>query len=58
MRLALTDPLTGLGNHRHFTSGFSGNSSRRKQKALPLSLCLIDVDDFKRINDDHGHPHG
>ncbi len=58
MRLALTDPLTGLGNHRHFHERLERELAQARERRLPLSLCLIDVDDFKRINDRFGHPAG
>jgi diguanylate cyclase (GGDEF)-like protein/putative nucleotidyltransferase with HDIG domain len=58
MRLALTDPLTGLGNHRHFHERLERELRYAHEGRLPLSLCLIDVDDFKRINDRFGHPAG
>jgi len=58
MRLALTDPLTGLGNHRHFHERLQRELVAAEEEGLPLSLCLIDVDDFKRINDGYGHPAG
>src|SRR5712691_686813 len=58
MRLALTDPLTGLGNHRHFHERLQRELVAAEEASMPLSLCLIDVDDFKRINDQHGHPAG
>src|SRR6266511_2323654 len=58
MRLALTDPLTGLGNHRHFHERLQRELVAAEEAGQPLSLCLIDVDDFKNINDNHGHPAG
>jgi diguanylate cyclase (GGDEF)-like protein len=58
MRLALTDPLTGLGNHRHFHERLQRELVAAEEATQPLSLCLIDVDDFKRINDRYGHPAG
>jgi diguanylate cyclase (GGDEF)-like protein/putative nucleotidyltransferase with HDIG domain len=58
MRLALTDPLTGLGNHRHFQERLQRELSSAQEHALPLTLCFIDVDDFKKINDRFGHPVG
>jgi diguanylate cyclase (GGDEF)-like protein/putative nucleotidyltransferase with HDIG domain len=58
MRLALTDPLTGLGNHRHFHECLERELRYAHERGLPLSLCLVDVDDFKRINDRFGHPAG
>jgi len=58
MRLALTDPLTGLGNHRHFHERLERELRHAQEKSLPLTLCLVDVDDFKRINDRFGHPAG
>jgi diguanylate cyclase (GGDEF)-like protein/putative nucleotidyltransferase with HDIG domain len=58
MRLALTDPLTGLGNHRHFHERLEKELRNAQEKRLPLTLCLIDVDDFKRVNDRFGHPAG
>jgi diguanylate cyclase (GGDEF)-like protein len=58
MRLALTDPLTGLGNHRHFHERLQRELVAAEEANQPLSLCLIDVDDFKRINDRYGHPAG
>ena len=58
MRLALTDPLTGLGNHRHFHERLQRELVAAEEASMPLSLCLIDVDDFKRVNDHHGHPAG
>ena len=58
MRLALTDPLTGLGNHRHFHERLQRELIAAEEAGMPLSLCLIDIDDFKRINDHRGHPAG
>ncbi|TML55609.1 MAG: diguanylate cyclase [Actinobacteria bacterium] len=58
MRLALTDPLTGLGNHRHFHERLERELAQAQARGLPLTLCLVDVDDFKRVNDRFGHPAG
>ncbi len=58
MRLALTDPLTGLGNHRHFHERLQRELTQAERDGVTLSLCLVDIDDFKRVNDRHGHPVG
>jgi diguanylate cyclase (GGDEF)-like protein/putative nucleotidyltransferase with HDIG domain len=58
MRLALTDPLTGLGNHRHFHERLQRELQAAEEHATPLTLCFVDIDDFKRINDRFGHPSG
>jgi diguanylate cyclase (GGDEF)-like protein len=58
MRLALTDPLTGLGNHRHFHERLQRELVAAEDAGQRLSLCLVDVDDFKRVNDNYGHPTG
>jgi diguanylate cyclase (GGDEF)-like protein len=58
MRLALTDPLTGLGNHRHFHERLQRELLNAEEQARPLTLCFVDIDDFKRINDRFGHPAG
>jgi diguanylate cyclase (GGDEF)-like protein/putative nucleotidyltransferase with HDIG domain len=58
MRLALTDPLTGLGNHRHFHDRLQRELVEAEAGGTPFTLCLLDVDDFKRINDLFGHPEG
>jgi diguanylate cyclase (GGDEF)-like protein len=58
MRLALTDPLTGLGNHRHFHERLQRELVAADEESTPITLCLVDIDDFKRINDGFGHPAG
>jgi len=58
MRLALTDPLTGLGNHRSFQERLQRKLFHAEDSGEPFTLCMIDVDDFKRINDLFGHPAG
>jgi diguanylate cyclase (GGDEF)-like protein len=58
MRLALTDPLTGLGNHRQFHERLQRELLRAEEQARPLTLCFVDIDDFKKINDRFGHPSG
>src|SRR6266545_2822131 len=58
MRLALTDPLTGLGNHRHFHERLERELVKAERNGNDFSLCLLDVDDFKRLNDLFGHPAG
>jgi diguanylate cyclase (GGDEF)-like protein len=58
IRLALTDPLTGLGNHRHFHERLQRELAAAEDGDTMVSLCFIDVDDFKRINDQFGHPAG
>jgi diguanylate cyclase (GGDEF)-like protein/putative nucleotidyltransferase with HDIG domain len=58
IRLALTDPLTGLGNHRHFHERLQRELARADERGGMVSLCFLDIDDFKRINDQFGHPAG
>jgi diguanylate cyclase (GGDEF)-like protein/putative nucleotidyltransferase with HDIG domain len=58
IRLALTDPLTGLGNHRHFHERLQRELARADEHGGTVSLCFLDIDNFKRINDQFGHPAG
>jgi len=58
IRLALTDPLTGLGNHRHFQERLQRELTTAEESGGSVSLCLLDIDDFKQINDRFGHPAG
>jgi diguanylate cyclase (GGDEF)-like protein len=58
MRLALTDPLTGLGNPRSFRGRLERELRVARDQGLDLALCVLDVDGFKRVNDRHGHPAG
>ena len=58
MRLALTDPLTGLGNHRHFQEQLQVQLEEASSAGRPLTVSLFDLDDFKQINDRYGHPVG
>lgn len=55
---ARTDPLTKLANYRAFQEGLAQELRRCSRYVHPLSLVLLDVDDFKQINDGHGHPAG
>jgi len=57
-QLATTDGLTGLCNHRHFQERLSVELERAQRSAQPLSLLLLDIDHFKKVNDSYGHPCG
>jgi len=54
-RSAVTDGLTGLFNHAYFLSALRRETQRSKRYGLKLSLAMLDLDDFKRLNDTHGH---
>ena len=58
IKLALTDPLTGLGNHRHFHERLQRELATASDGNGLVSLCFLDIDDFKRVNDQFGHPAG
>jgi diguanylate cyclase (GGDEF)-like protein len=55
---ARTDELTGLFNRRHFHERLAAELARAQRDDAPVGLVLLDVDDFKRVNDVHGHPVG
>jgi diguanylate cyclase (GGDEF)-like protein len=55
---ARTDELTGLFNRRHFHERLAAELARAQRDAASVGLVLLDVDDFKRVNDVHGHPVG
>ena len=56
--LSITDPLTNLYNRRYFQERLAEEIDRSDRHNLNLSLCLIDIDDFKLFNDTEGHPVG
>ena len=55
---AIRDGLTGLHNRRHFQEQLVKEESRSQREGTPLSLIMLDIDHFKRVNDTHGHPAG
>jgi GAF domain-containing protein len=55
---AITDGLTGLFNHRYFYERLDQEIARAHRYGGPVSLLMIDIDDFKRFNDRHGHVMG
>ncbi len=57
-RQAVTDGLTGLYNHRYFYERLNQETARAQRYGLPMSLLMIDIDDFKHFNDRFGHPAG
>lgn len=57
-RLALSDGLTGLFNRAYFDATIKQETARSLRSKKPLSLLIIDLDHFKRINDSYGHQAG
>jgi two-component system cell cycle response regulator len=57
-RQALVDPLTGLANRRLCEAALEKEIARAKRFEEPLALIIADLDDFKSVNDRHGHPTG
>ncbi|HEX4897571.1 MAG TPA: EAL domain-containing protein, partial [Candidatus Limnocylindrales bacterium] len=55
---ALRDSLTGLGNHRAFQEAVTRMVDQSRRYGTPFSLVLLDIDEFKRINDTRGHATG
>jgi len=55
---ALRDPLTGLGNHRAFHEELDRQVATALRYNVPLSLLLLDLDEFKAVNDTRGHATG
>ncbi|HYP22469.1 MAG TPA: sensor domain-containing diguanylate cyclase, partial [Actinomycetota bacterium] len=57
-RLAETDGLTGLANRRTFETTLERELSRAARSGEPVTLVMVDVDHFKKLNDTHGHQTG
>ncbi|MBI5605350.1 MAG: GGDEF domain-containing protein [Deltaproteobacteria bacterium] len=55
---SITDPLIGIYNRRYLDRRLAEEYARAQRHALPLSILLLDIDFFKRINDVHGHQAG
>ncbi len=58
MRLAVTDPLTGLYNRRYATQHLARIAERARKNGKGFALMLLDIDNFKSVNDRHGHNGG
>jgi len=57
-KLSLTDELTSLPNRRAFIRRLDDEVSRARRYGVTLSMVLIDIDNFKQVNDQHGHSAG
>lgn len=56
--LAVSDPVTGLRNARYFRARLREEQARARRSGEPLSIVVMDLDRFKRVNDRYGHPVG
>jgi diguanylate cyclase (GGDEF)-like protein len=54
-RRSLEDPVTRVGNRRHWDGRLADEVARAKSSRMPLSLMLLDLDELKKLNDVHGH---
>ena len=54
-QMAITDALTGLYNRRYFEMNLDNEIKRSRRYSTPMSLFIIDIDHFKRVNDTYGH---
>jgi diguanylate cyclase (GGDEF)-like protein len=57
-RQAVTDELTGLFNHRRFVEALELEAERARRFDQPVGLVMVDLDDFKAVNDTYGHQQG
>jgi diguanylate cyclase (GGDEF)-like protein/PAS domain S-box-containing protein len=57
-RMATTDPLTGINNRRHFMEVAVSEVERARRYFHPLSVMMLDIDYFKKVNDTYGHAAG
>jgi diguanylate cyclase (GGDEF)-like protein len=57
-RQAVTDELTGLSNRRRFQETLAGEVARSQRFGQGLGLVMLDLDDFKQVNDNYGHQQG
>jgi len=55
---ALRDPLTGLANYTRFNKRLAGAMLRRERDRVPMAVIVLDLNDFKLVNDSYGHPAG
>ncbi len=56
--VAITDALTGVYNRRYFDTILKREFNRCMRQKLPMALCMLDIDSFKRFNDRYGHQRG
>ena len=56
--LAATDALSGLANHRRFHEILAAELEQARRGQRPVALVMLDLDNFKVVNDTHGHPYG
>jgi diguanylate cyclase (GGDEF)-like protein len=54
-QLATNDALTELPNRRHFVENVDKEITRSAREGVPLAMCIVDIDFFKKINDQYGH---
>ena len=57
-RDAAIDPLTGLFNRGYFQARLEEEVERARRQRIPLTVLMLDIDNFKQLNDRHGHPAG
>ncbi len=57
-KLSITDRMTGLYNHQYIIDNLSKRIAESKRYKQPLSVAMMDIDFFKKVNDSHGHAFG